>query len=234
MKPQQLEQQESVKELVEPQPIKQPQKISLHSSESSKAKQPIKLLTEGQSKPYQRLIELIMQIPEMKELPKVRYRLLPKNLRVRRSRFEQDPVKDLNNIIDWVERYDALPKMFANLWIEFDAYIPKDDKDQRNRIRKELDEIRKELTFPSRKIHMEQGQIPIECRRFLRNELNTRFSLNDLRTICYDLGIDFEILEGPEKTGKVISLLLAVEHQHRVNELIDICKSERPYVDWDC
>ena len=233
VQPHQLEQQE-VREIVEPQPTRQPQIISLSVSKSVKAKKSADLPASSEKKTYQELIDLILQIPDMRQFPQARNRLLPKNLRVRHSRSEKDPAKDLENIIDLAERFDALPKVFSNLWIELDNTILEDGDGERNRLREELNEIRSALSFQKRKIRMEYGQIPNECRRFLRSKLNAYFDLEGIRTICYDLAIEYESLKGPAKSGIVISLLEEVERQHRINEFIEICKSVRPHIDWDC
>lgn len=66
----------------------------------------------------------------------------------------------------------------------------------------------------------------------LRQEIDKRFSLSDIRTLCFDLGIDYDKLAGEEKVGKVRELLLFVQRVGRENELITYLSSARPKVPW--
>jgi ATP/maltotriose-dependent transcriptional regulator MalT len=67
----------------------------------------------------------------------------------------------------------------------------------------------------------------------LRQTLTARFSADELRTLCFDLGIDSENLPGEGKAGKARELLLYLERYDRIPELIECCRQSRPDVPWD-
>lgn len=69
-------------------------------------------------------------------------------------------------------------------------------------------------------------------RKALRKAIANHFKLDQIQTLCFDLGIDFEELEGKAKTGKVREIIKEMENAGRLHELIDYLKSERPNVNW--
>ena len=69
-------------------------------------------------------------------------------------------------------------------------------------------------------------------RRLLRQNIVQWFSEADVKALCFDMHIDFEILAGEEKTGKAISLIEYCERNGRINDLLRLCKIERPEVIW--
>ena len=62
----------------------------------------------------------------------------------------------------------------------------------------------------------------------LRHNLLTHFSEDELRTLCFDLGVDFEALSGENKDGKVRELVAFLERRGRIPELIATCRELRP------
>ncbi len=68
--------------------------------------------------------------------------------------------------------------------------------------------------------------------RDLRKLIESYFSENDVKLICYDLGVEYEGLEGNTKPIKVISLIEHLAHRGRLKELIALLKEERGQVDW--
>ena len=50
----------------------------------------------------------------------------------------------------------------------------------------------------------------------LRQTLTARFSADELRTFCFDLGVDSENLPGEGKAGKARELLLYLERYDRI------------------
>lgn len=59
-----------------------------------------------------------------------------------------------------------------------------------------------------------------ELRR-LRLAIIRQFSLSDLRTLCFDLGIDYDDLSGDTKSGKAIELIESMVRRGRLKELVD-------------
>lgn len=67
----------------------------------------------------------------------------------------------------------------------------------------------------------------------LRQALMAYFDIGDLKTVCFDLGIDFNSIPGESKSEKVVELIGYVTRTGRVIELIDQCSKLRPNVPWD-
>lgn len=68
-------------------------------------------------------------------------------------------------------------------------------------------------------------------RRF-QQELVQRFSKDEIRVVCFSLGINHEELDEKTITTLTESLLLYVEKRGRIMDLVKILGSERPQVDW--
>ena len=67
----------------------------------------------------------------------------------------------------------------------------------------------------------------------LRRNLMQSFSIEELKSLCFDLGIDYDDLEGDSKSDKCRSLLLFIWRQKRVGELIGHLQKQRPNVMWN-
>ena len=59
------------------------------------------------------------------------------------------------------------------------------------------------------------------------------FNLDELRTLCFRLGIDFDSVEGSAKAGKARELLLDMNRRGRLNELVDEVQLMRPDVKFE-
>ena len=77
---------------------------------------------------------------------------------------------------------------------------------------------------------------PLESSEFdrslLRRLLVLVFSYEELRTLVFDSGIDFDEVAGETKTGKIRELILYAERYHKMNKLIGAAQQARPDVDW--
>ncbi len=62
----------------------------------------------------------------------------------------------------------------------------------------------------------------------LRKLLIQHYSLDEFRTLCFDLGILYDNLGGDGLSGKVRELLLLVGRQQRFEELLHLIQAERP------
>lgn len=67
----------------------------------------------------------------------------------------------------------------------------------------------------------------------LRNKIDQSFTLDEIKSICFDLEIDFDNLEGEVKRSRIESLIVQVENNARNKQLLTILKSRRPHVNWD-
>ncbi|HEX6385059.1 MAG TPA: hypothetical protein VF177_10345 [Anaerolineae bacterium] len=62
--------------------------------------------------------------------------------------------------------------------------------------------------------------------------LNQHFNLDELRELAFDLGIDYENVEGTSKRAKIRELVLYFNRQHMLDELIKTVKERRPWAPW--
>src|SRR6185436_18221077 len=67
----------------------------------------------------------------------------------------------------------------------------------------------------------------------LHEILTERFDLEELRTLCFRLGIDYDNLRSEGKSGKARELVVFLEHHDRIGELIAIDERLRPDEAWD-
>ncbi|MBK8900061.1 MAG: toll/interleukin-1 receptor domain-containing protein [Anaerolineaceae bacterium] len=66
----------------------------------------------------------------------------------------------------------------------------------------------------------------------LRDNLNAYFSESELRSLCFDLGIEYENLGGRSKSDKVLELILMMQRYGRLQQLIDLVRQQRPHSSW--
>jgi hypothetical protein len=58
------------------------------------------------------------------------------------------------------------------------------------------------------------------------------FSDEELRTLCFELGIDYDDLPAQGKKNRARELIYECERGHRLDTLIALCLQKRPHVDW--
>ncbi len=66
----------------------------------------------------------------------------------------------------------------------------------------------------------------------LRRQIADYFDLDEVRTLCLDLGIRYEDLSGDTITGKSISLVAAMQRRGQLPRLMAVLQGERPHVRW--
>ncbi len=66
----------------------------------------------------------------------------------------------------------------------------------------------------------------------LRRVLVERFNLEELRDLCYDLEVDFEVLDAEDKAGKARELVAYLQRRKRLGDLIRIGKRVRTDIHW--
>lgn len=67
----------------------------------------------------------------------------------------------------------------------------------------------------------------------LRQILTERFSEDELRTLCFDLGVDYEVLPAEGKAGKARELVSYLERRKRLSELVKVGQRLRPDISWE-
>ena len=66
----------------------------------------------------------------------------------------------------------------------------------------------------------------------LRQMIVDHFNKGELRSLCFDLGIDYEDLAGSGKVDKARELIEYCERHGRAAELISACRRLRPHLTW--
>jgi hypothetical protein len=67
----------------------------------------------------------------------------------------------------------------------------------------------------------------------LRRTLAERFGLEDLRNLCFDLGVDYNALPGEGTAAKARELVAAFERRQALTELVRCGQQVRPDIAWD-
>lgn len=67
----------------------------------------------------------------------------------------------------------------------------------------------------------------------LRLAMSLRFNLEEVRTLCYDAGVDYDDLEGGTKSAKVRELILHAARHDKLDQLLETLGRTRPEVDWN-
>ena len=66
----------------------------------------------------------------------------------------------------------------------------------------------------------------------LRQTLTGRFDVGELRTLCFDLGVDYDDLPGQGKASKARELIRYLERRGRIPDLVTVGGQMRPDVSW--
>jgi hypothetical protein len=67
----------------------------------------------------------------------------------------------------------------------------------------------------------------------LHKKIKDHFGEEDLRTLCFDMGVEYESLPAQGKEGKARELVALLDRQGRIPELTQMCSDACPNVDWE-
>ncbi len=79
----------------------------------------------------------------------------------------------------------------------------------------------------------QQENQPASDRARLRQVLVDRFTMEELRTLCFELYVDYDLLAGETKDGKARELIIYLESRNRLDELVPVGRRTRPDIAWD-
>ena len=68
--------------------------------------------------------------------------------------------------------------------------------------------------------------------RKIRQIFATRYNESELRSLCFDLGMDYTTLPGKGREDKVIELITYFNRRKQIRELIRLGKQQRPDIAW--
>ena len=66
----------------------------------------------------------------------------------------------------------------------------------------------------------------------LHKNIDAYFNFDEVKELCFDLGIDHEHILGNQRSAFIRNLIVSLARQNRLQELIDILKNERDFVEW--
>lgn len=66
----------------------------------------------------------------------------------------------------------------------------------------------------------------------LHKQIDTYFSFDDVKMLCFNLGVDYENIPGNIRSAFIRNLIVSLAKQSRLQELVDNVREERPRVNW--
>ena len=66
----------------------------------------------------------------------------------------------------------------------------------------------------------------------LREGVTSAFNEDELRTLCFDLGVEYEDLDAIARDGKARELVATMHRAGRLGELVSACRKQRPNTPW--
>ena len=75
-----------------------------------------------------------------------------------------------------------------------------------------------------------QSQEAVERLKLLRDCIADHFSLSEVQTMCFDLDVNFDDLEGEGLENKARELVLYMNRNGRCPELVFYCREHRPHI----
>jgi hypothetical protein len=78
----------------------------------------------------------------------------------------------------------------------------------------------------------EEGAVDQAYLTQLRQVLTTRLDAGELRTLCFDLGVDYDDLPGAGKANRARELVGYLARRDRIADLIRVGKRLRPDIPW--
>ena len=66
----------------------------------------------------------------------------------------------------------------------------------------------------------------------LHKQIDQYFSFDDVRELCFVLGVDFENIPGEIRSAFIRNLIISLAKQNRLQELVNQVRMERPFVNW--
>ena len=73
---------------------------------------------------------------------------------------------------------------------------------------------------------------PTETLARLHQNIAAYFGDEELRSLCFDLGVDYADLPASNKDGMARELVAHMERRGRIPELVAVCRKLRPNVEW--
>ncbi len=66
----------------------------------------------------------------------------------------------------------------------------------------------------------------------LHKQINTYFNFSEVKTLCFNLGVDHENIPGDGRSAFIRNLVVSMAKRNRLQELVDHVREERSFVEW--
>ena len=73
---------------------------------------------------------------------------------------------------------------------------------------------------------------PETLRVRLHMMIDDHFDKDELQTLCFDMGVNYDDLSGENKSGKARELIAYCERRDKIPDLVARCKKLRPTASW--
>jgi len=74
---------------------------------------------------------------------------------------------------------------------------------------------------------------PETNRIWLRMMIDDHFNKSELQTLCFDMGVDYDGLDGENKSDKARELVAYFQRRGTIRDLVAKCKALRPNFSWE-
>ena len=67
----------------------------------------------------------------------------------------------------------------------------------------------------------------------LPEQISRHFNLDELRALCYDLGLEYENLRGETRDARALALVELCARRDKSGQLLQLCREKRPSLTWE-
>lgn len=176
---------------------------------------------------WEDLVKILLKIPGVNNLdPVMRNRLFglvddpQKKKLLAHIRYLDDPEKDVRSVVGIIDDTGILDRWLTQVEKLLDDRQLKQelrmiqagirDKEQRH-------DLQKSFYNPDAKLL----DLMIQC-----------FSLVELQDLCFKLYVNYDEISGTNLNGKARELIQYLRRRGHLDRLVDLCKHERPNIDW--
>lgn len=66
----------------------------------------------------------------------------------------------------------------------------------------------------------------------LHEQIDRYFNFSEVKTLCFNLGVNYENIPGSGRSAFIRNLIISLAKQNQLQELINLVRRERPFVNW--
>lgn len=128
----------------------------------------------------------------------------------------------VRELVLWMQRHNQLPELIALV--------------ERERPSVDWRHLREETPAATAPAESLSGDYPPEAKGFspplLARAIEQYYDFEELKTLCFEMGVDFDNLAGDSTSEKSRELVRTIANEGRLNPLMQLLRRDRPTVDW--